>query len=276
MIRCLGPKSEAESILPAGCRYRSEVLPITTLSPPKPSAASPWDAFDRIYCISLADRTDRQGEALEQFDRVGLSDRVEFVLVPKHSTDPEQGIFASHQACLRRGLDAGAETILVFEDDILFDRFSDTILLNAARFMTTDPDWDILFMGCMVKGIQPTPYPSVVKIRYRCSAHAYVVRRRFASELAARTWTGTAWDDLLRETSDGRAYALSKAIAFQSDSRTDNDALRGLDQFRRLCGGIRRVQKLNEWYHRHKTVIIAAHVLAAAAALAAVLAIFRA
>lgn len=140
--------------------------------------------------------------------------------------------------------------------------------------MQAEPEWDILFMGCLVKGVQKTLYPSVVKIQYQCSAHAYVVRRKLAQSLADQSWTGIAWDDLLRETTDGRAFALSPAIAFQSDSRTDNDALRWLDRFRRLCGGIRRVQKLNEWYHRHKTAIITAHVLAVLGTLAAALAIF--
>lgn len=244
--------------------YRPPLTPtVASPLPPDPPAGDPWDVFDRIYCISLAERTDRQKAARAQFERVGLSGRVEFLLVSKHPSDPEEGIFTSHRECLRRGLDAGAETLLVFEDDILFDRFTAEILQNAVAFMAAEPDWDILFMGCLVKGIQKTPYPSVVKIRYQCSAHAYALHRRFAERLAGRQWEGTAWDDLLRETSDGRAYALSPAVAFQSDSPTDNDALRGLDRFRRLCGGIRRVQKLNEWYHRHKTVIVAAHILAA-------------
>jgi hypothetical protein len=254
--------------------YRPPLTPtVAATHPPDPPADDPWDVFDRIYCISLSERADRQREARAQFDRVGLSHRVEFLLVSKHPADPEEGIFTSHRECLRRGLDAGAETILVFEDDILFDRFSGEALRNAAAFMAAEPGWDILFMGCLVKGIQKTPYPSVVKIRYRCSAHAYAVRRRLAEVLAKRHWEGMAWDDLLREASAGRAYALSPAIAFQSDSPTDNDALRGLDRFRRLCGGIRRVQKLNEWYHRHKTAVIAAHLLAVTALLLTGLAI---
>lgn len=252
------------------------MTPSTDTSSSSPgSVDAPWEFFDRIYCISLTERTDRQDEARAQFERVGLSDRVEFVLVPKHPENPEEGIFTSHRDCLRRGLDAGAEILLIFEDDILFDRFSSETLRNAVAFMKADSDWDILFMGCLVKGIQPTPHPSVVKIRYRCSAHAYIVHRRFGRDLAARPWAGTAWDDLLRELSHGRAYAFSPAVAFQSESRTDNDALRGLDRFRRLCGGIRRVQKLNEFYHRNKKAVIAAHIVSAVAGLAAALAIIR-
>ena len=34
-----------------------------------------------------------------------------------------------------------------------------------------------------------------------------------------------------------------------------------LDKFRRLCGGLQRIQKRNEWYHRNRPIVIALHVL---------------
>jgi len=38
-----------------------------------------WEFFDRVYCISLVNRTDRRAEAQKQFEKVGLQDKVEFV-----------------------------------------------------------------------------------------------------------------------------------------------------------------------------------------------------
>src|SRR5512147_2256233 len=88
-----------------------------------PETSSSWAFFDRVYCISLDERPDRRQEAERQFRRVGLEGRVEFVVVPKDPVDPERGIHSSHMECFRRGIRAGARTMLIFEDDIVFDRF---------------------------------------------------------------------------------------------------------------------------------------------------------
>src|SRR5512137_2836865 len=90
--------------------------------------ASGWDFFDRIYCISVEERRDRRQAVTTQFDKVGLAGKVEFVIVKRHPLDVEQGMYESHMACLHKGLEAGAERIVVFEDDVLFDRF------DAGRF----------------------------------------------------------------------------------------------------------------------------------------------
>ena len=57
------------------------------------SPAKYWDYFDKFYCISLDERADRRGEAKRQFGRIGLLEKVEFVIVKKHSQNIEQGIF---------------------------------------------------------------------------------------------------------------------------------------------------------------------------------------
>ncbi len=71
------------------------------------SLAAAWGSFDQIYCISLSQRVDRRENAQREFARIGLGDRVQFIIVDSHPTDSEQGIFESHMACLRAGLAAG-------------------------------------------------------------------------------------------------------------------------------------------------------------------------
>ena len=63
-----------------------------------------WDFFDKIYCISLEERPDRRKEAKIQFDKVGLSPKVEFYIAKKHPYDCEEGIYNSHLACIKKGL----------------------------------------------------------------------------------------------------------------------------------------------------------------------------
>lgn len=225
-----------------------------------------WDRIDRIYCISLRHRTDRQAEAAREFAGVGLADRVLFHLVDRHPDGCEAGIYAAHTDCIRDALAAGARRVAVFEDDVVFDRFTPAGLAQALDFMETEPDWDLFCFGCMVRGSRPTGWPGVRRIDYQCSAHAYVLNRPFAERLAARPYEGMAYDDTLRALQRGRAFAARPCFAFQSDSPTDNDQTPVLNRVRALLGGIRRIQKANEFYHIHRRAVILAHVLVLAAA----------
>ena len=220
-----------------------------------------WEYFDKIYCISLDERSDRREAAKAQFDAVGLLDRVEFVLVKKHPFDCEQGIFESHMLCMRKGLYAGAANIVIFEDDICFDRFNPQTLKTSIDFLSTDKNWKMLFLGCMVKRSKKTANASVLKVNFRSLCHAYVLNSEFAKRLAKEPWQKIPLDDMLRDLKDDHFYAVYPSFAFQGNSRSDNHRYLPLDSFRRLCGGLRRLQKLNEFYHSNKTIIIGIHIL---------------
>ncbi len=89
-----------------------------------------WSFFDKIYCISLDERSDRREQTRKQFADVGLSQRVEFVIVAKHPENQEKGIFQSHMNCLVRGLEAKARHILIFEDDVFFQNSHHIVTFN--------------------------------------------------------------------------------------------------------------------------------------------------
>jgi GR25 family glycosyltransferase involved in LPS biosynthesis len=220
---------------------------------------NPWTAFDRIYCITLHDRPDRRAHAQAEFQRVGLADIVEFTVAERHPTDSEQGIFESHMRCLRAGLAADARTIVVFEDDVIFPHFAPHILNDAVAFMQSGTPWDLFFFGCFVNASRKTPHRSVIKIRYKTTAHAYVINRDFALALVEHSWQGVAYDDLIRSLATDRVFASYPAIAFQSDASTDNQKMLVADKIRRLLGGMRRLQKLNEFTHRHFIALIVIH-----------------
>ncbi len=225
-------------------------------------ASSPsalWAFFDKTYCISLDEREDRRQEAERQFRAVGLADRVEFVIVKKHPVDIERGIYESHLECFRRGIQAGARTMLIFEDDIVFDRFSARVLSDCVRFLSTYDDWKVFFFGCLTSSSRKTANASVLKVRYRSLAHAYVVQRRFAETLLALPWRQVPFDVVLR----GRAeayFAAYPSFAFQSNARTDNVRLWKVDRWRRFWGGLLRIQKMDEFYHRNRWLVIGVHV----------------
>jgi len=224
------------------------------------SPSALWAFFDKTYCISLDERKDRRQEAGRQFRAVGLADRVEFVIVKKHPVDNERGIYESHMECFCRGIRAGARTMLIFEDDIVFDRFSTQVLSDCVDFLSTHTDWKILFFGCLASGSRRIANASVLKVRYRSLTHAYAVQRSFAETLLTLPWRQLPYDLLLSSLS-AEYYAAYPSFAFQSNARTDNLRLGKVDRFRRFCGGLIRIQKMNEFYHRHKWMVIGVHVL---------------
>lgn len=223
------------------------------------SVDDPWAIFDRIYCISLAVRTDRRQHAQNEFRRAGIT-RVEFFIVEKHPTNSEQGIFESHMACLRAGLADGARRMLVFEDDILFRRFSPVVLHDTAAFLKSNPECKIFFLGCFVNSSKKTAFRSVLRVRFRCLSHAYAVNKSFAQELAELPWRGTPFDDELRLRSEPQAFAVYPALAFQSGATTDNDRMLVVDRIRRLLGGVRVLQRWNEFSSHYLVPIVIVHV----------------
>ena len=219
-----------------------------------------WDYFDKVYCISLNEREDRRAAAKIQFNKVGLLNKVEFVIVKKHPHNCEQGIFESHMTCIKKGIQANAGNIVIFEDDILFERFNPESLKNCVDFLLTNSHWNIMFFGCLVSDSERTENKSVLKIKHRTLAHAYVLNAKFAQSLIKIPWREIAYDDVLSNLTDG-FYAIYPSFSFQSNYLSDNEKYLRLDKFRRLCGGLSRIQKLNEFYHRHRTIVVAIHII---------------
>jgi GR25 family glycosyltransferase involved in LPS biosynthesis len=220
-----------------------------------------WDFFDRIYCISLEEREDRRQAAAASFAKVGLSGKVEFVLVKPHPSNIEQGMYESHMTCLRKGLEAGAESIVVFEDDVIFDCFDTEHFKQCTQFLAEHPDWKVLLLGALIRSSRETENPFIQKVGYQSLAHAYALSRHYAETLAYQPWQGIVIDTIFRPL-DNDIYAVYPMFAFQNDFTSDNDKkYNGLERFRRLCGGLERIQKANEFYQRHKFGVIAAHVM---------------
>ena len=219
-----------------------------------------WNFFDRIYCISLEDREDRRQAADAAFSKVGLTGKVEFVIVQRHPFNVEQGMYESHITCLRKGLEAGAKRIVVFEDDIVFDRFDAERFKQCTQFLVEHPDWKVLLLGALIRSSRRTTNPFIQKVGYQSLAHAYALNRPYVKTVAYQPWQGTIIDTLFRPLTD-HIYAVYPMFAFQNDFASDNDKYAGLECFRRLCGGLERIQKANEFYQHHKFGVIAAHVM---------------
>jgi GR25 family glycosyltransferase involved in LPS biosynthesis len=223
-----------------------------------------WDFLDNIYCISLEHRTDRRRLSEIEFDKVGLLDRVEYIQARRHARNSEEGIYESHMRCIQKGLESNARRMAIFEDDVVFDGFDPYQVNKGMQFVESLDHWDMLFLGCLVSCSRPTASGVVRQVRYRSLTHAYVLNRPFAEKLAKIQWSGRPIDAIFQSLVQ-HSYAIYPSVAFQSNASSDNWRLQVLDRVRRLCGGLRFIQKMNERYHRHFKAILLVHLLAALA-----------
>jgi GR25 family glycosyltransferase involved in LPS biosynthesis len=212
-----------------------------------------WAFFDRIYCISLDKRTDRRAEVSKQFAVVGLLDRVEFVIVTKHPVNQEKGIFQSHMKCLEKGLGENARNILIFEDDVFFQGFDGQTVHEVCTYLDSAANWDALFLGCITNGSSRTEKKNLVRITYRCLAHAYALNESFARKIVQQPWSGVPFDELLRRD-NADFYALYPMCAFQGLAGSDNQTV-VIDRLRRLFGGLPFIQRVSEFYQNNKVVL---------------------
>lgn len=223
---------------------------------PEVTLAENWEFFDSIFCISIQERSDRREQAREEFARVGLLDRVDFLVVEKHRQNRERGIYDSHMECLKRGLDRGSQRILIFEDDVFFRNFSSENLKNSCKNLKKIAAWDAFFLGGISSSSRRISQENLAEIDFRCLAHAYALNRPFAQRLVTIPWDGTPFDGLLRKRCH-RSYALFPMCAFQGVASSDNQTV-VIDCLRRLLGGLPFIQKSNEMYQNNKLAFLMA------------------
>ena len=146
------------------------------------------DYFDGAFYINLDRRIDRRDSFEIKSQEAGLSiprfSAVSFSPdeVYKNLEDPEWhkkvSCTASHQKCVEMARDNGWESVLVFEDDAIFDKdFVDkaTTCVNELRTL----EWDMFFFGGEPASNCPSVTDNICKTDGIYGAHAYAVHHSF-------------------------------------------------------------------------------------------------
>ena len=110
----------------------------------------------------------------------------------------------------------------------------------------------------MVSGRSRIWQKNVLAVKYRSLTHAYVLNRKFAERIVKEPWRKIAYDSLLKSVQESY-FALWPSFAFQSNSSSENRNYLWLDKIRRCCGGLARIQRRNEFFHRYRPVFITLH-----------------
>lgn len=123
---------------------------------------NPFDIFDKVYCIHLPHEVERKTLIEEQFESVGILDRVTFI----DTTPPpakftisnmqgrgaigNMGVNLSQIKAIVHAISDNAQQPIFFEDDIVFNPNAKEMLSNVLNDL---PElWNMLYMGGHPRG----------------------------------------------------------------------------------------------------------------------------
>jgi glycosyl transferase family 25 len=141
--------------------------------------------FPYKVCINLDRRPDRWAAMLENFERFGIRsverlaaiDGKEVILPQRfgHLRAVDYACTLSHLTAVKKARDSDAPSVLIFEDDCLFD--PDFVAKFPSYAQQLPADWDMFFLGGYHFEPPVPVYSHVVKAVVTLTAHAYAVRR---------------------------------------------------------------------------------------------------
>lgn len=175
--------------------------------------SNPFDFFDDIYCVNLPESADRWAIATQQFQTLGIAQRVKKIAAKKplkevltstaneHLKYPAQGMIGcslSHLKILTQTLSKNTNNALIFEDDVVFA--PDTSEKIAVAISELPPTWDILYFGGEPLQQLVTYSPSLVKVGHFWGSYGYAINRKCIPHICKTVidhLTETGYDDCL-------------------------------------------------------------------------------
>ena len=141
------------------------------------------EAFPHKTCINLNRRPDRWHRMLLRFDqhlihpvhRFAAFDGNTLIIPPRWRHTPgAYGCLLSHVEVVRQARRLEAPSVLIFEDDVIFDEHLREKFSRCAE--QVPPDWDMLFFGALHKDEPLAITDNVVRITKANSTYFYAVR----------------------------------------------------------------------------------------------------
>ena len=190
----------------------------------KPFRSDLWSIFDAIYCINLDTRVDRRQSAQKIFDQYQIPAKM--FVVKKHPNGGIEGCFDSHLRIIREAYHNGYSKICIFEDDIAAtSHLSVKQLRKATKFMETNADWDLFYLGTCPDVRKYTCRwltNSIYQLRSVCT-HAYCVSRKMMEKMISKhiKYQGVPIDYLYKETDQFKSYGIYPSMFNQGAHTSD-------------------------------------------------------
>ncbi len=141
------------------------------------------ETFPYRLCINLDRRPERWQSMQRKFDQHGIHSVRRFsaldgdlMKLPANwvHTPGAYGCLLSHLQVVREARRLGAASVLIFEDDVVFD---DHFEEKFGRYIDQlPPDWDMLFFGALHKDEPIKVAENIARITQAYSTYAYVLR----------------------------------------------------------------------------------------------------
>lgn len=154
-----------------------------TKAPTIQSSETINEALPYKVCINLDRRPDRWQQMLRKFDRHGIHSVQRFPAVDGNTlnipanwihTAGAYGCLLSHLQVIKDARQLGVSSVLIFEDDVVFQ--ADFQKRFIASVMQLPSDWDMLFFGALHKDEPIKVSKNIVRITKANSTYAYALR----------------------------------------------------------------------------------------------------
>lgn len=160
-----------------------------------------------VQYINLDKRTDRRAEVEKELKLAKLKPFARFpAIVNKIGMI---GCGQSHAACVKQGIESGADHILIFEDDFYFTM--DPSKVHELLQTVIQTNYDVFLLGyCVedqVKNTCGTNVPLLKKINRAQCCHGYMVSKQYAPKLLENFEKGV---ELLIKTKDLPKYSCDQ------------------------------------------------------------------
>lgn len=210
------------------------------------------DAFDRIVCINLDERSDRW-ERVQEATAALLGDAtlerfsaIKPDLAQDKVHNGRAGCLLSHRGVIENAYRDGLESVLVFEDDLSFDPKFDQRIRPTIQTLNDTP-WDLFYLGVTPKAPLLPAGGGLVRTLGGMTTHAIAYHRRAMPELLKRLPDeNSVLRFLSRHKSVDRyfcqhvaprmrCYASSPLLVFQRDDFSDIQQSQMLSNQQQSC-----------------------------------------
>lgn len=147
------------------------------------SLQNPFDLFDGIICINLDHRTDRWDLIQEQFNALGVLNKV-IRLSAVQSYNGELGKARSHVKAVQIAQKKGWKNVLVFEDDAHLYRINIESLRSA--FNNLDNDWSVMYLGGQLWTQPSVRCKGIMNITHNYTTHAIAYNKKVYKRIIAK------------------------------------------------------------------------------------------
>ena len=108
---------------------------------------NPFDFFEEIWCINLDHRIDRWELSQQEFEKLGIKERVQIFSAIKHN-DGRIGVIKSNLELVKYARNKNLKNILIFEDDVKFIFENNPIKnLENAINQSKNFNWKLFYLG---------------------------------------------------------------------------------------------------------------------------------